>query len=80
LRDSRALPDEVEGFTPLTADQRQLARKVVCANAVDADDAKDLMYMLGVFPGQVTDEGVSSSVSVPGMSGTGVFGSRRGIN
>ena len=56
IRDSRALTDQVDFFDELTDDQKARARRTVCANAVGyttaemADDAAELMLMLGIHP------------------------------
>lgn len=49
-----AIPED--GVTTLTEDQKTAARRTVAQNAIDAKDAAELMYMLGVFPHQETDE------------------------
>jgi hypothetical protein len=50
-----AMIDECE-YTPLSQDQKLAASLLVCANAVDAADAHDLMGMLGLLPGQEDEE------------------------
>lgn len=62
VRDSRVLTDEVEFFDPLSEEQKDAMRKLICAHA-DGDDISEqaadalmLMMMLGVFPGQDEEE------------------------
>jgi hypothetical protein len=54
-RDSKNLTDAVEYFDPPTEDQRAKARLTVCGLAKDADDARELMLVLGIHPSQDED-------------------------
>lgn len=40
----------------LSDEQRTAARRIVAGNAVDAQDATALMLMLGIYPGQESEE------------------------
>jgi hypothetical protein len=52
VRDPRVLTDEVEFFDPPTTEQVDKARLIVAANGADAEEAAELMKMLGLYPGQ----------------------------
>lgn len=52
VRDPKSLTDSLEGFDPISETQKAKARITVCHHCDDAAAAKDLMYMLGIFPGQ----------------------------
>ena len=45
-----------DGIATITSEQRAAARRTVAENALDADDAAQLLLMLGVFPGQESDD------------------------
>ena len=65
-RDSKAITDLCEGFNPLTEEQQAKARLVVCANAIDVDDAIKLLMILGLHPDQ--EDEASSLVPVPSLN------------
>lgn len=54
--DPGALTDLCEYFDPLTDQQKDRARRTVCACATDAADAAELLRALGLYPGQETDD------------------------
>lgn len=57
MYDNEARTNQVEGFDPVTDNQRQLARLQCCAHASNHQEASELMKMLGIFPGE-EDEGL----------------------
>ena len=68
MRDSKALTDLSEDIdTTLSEQQKAAARAVVCAHAVgdtlgeQIADATELMYALGVFPGQSLDDHLTAA-------------------
>jgi hypothetical protein len=42
--------------TPIPEDIRQAAARIVCGNAHDAEDARQLLYALGLMPGQENED------------------------
>lgn len=67
--DHRCLTDEVEYFDPLTEDQKAKARRTIAGNAIDVDDAIEIMMMLGVHFSQEGElEGRTEPVRLPNMS------------
>lgn len=52
-----AITGQADGSDNRISDQqKQAARLIICANAVDAAEARDFMQMCGIHPHQVDDE------------------------
>ena len=43
----------------------EAARRTVCANAVDAAEARELMLMLGIYPGEEEDIDMLNLLAAP---------------
>ena len=56
MRDSKALTDQVEYFTPPNELEKEKARKAVCSNAIDSQDADTLLRMLGLHPSEPVED------------------------
>lgn len=55
MRDSKNFTAVCDNAQEPTEAEKAAARLVVCGNAANADEAADLLKMLGLFPGQDTD-------------------------
>lgn len=61
-RDPHCLTDECEYFDPPTELQQIAARKTVCSQAENAEDAAMLLRMLGLHPNEPVDSGLPVSL------------------
>ena len=64
-RDSKNLTDAVEYFDPLSQEQKEKARLTVCGLAENAEDATELMKMLGIHPSQDDEDNLAPTTSIP---------------
>lgn len=55
MRDSKNFTAVCDNAQEPTDEEKAAARLIVCGNAADAEEAADLLKMLGLFPGQDTD-------------------------
>lgn len=55
MRDSKNFTAVCDNAEEPSDDQKAAARKTVCANAENAEDAAILLKMLGLYPGQESE-------------------------
>jgi hypothetical protein len=66
MRDPKSLTDSLEGFDPLSDQQKAKARITVCHWSEDAAQAAEIMKMLGIAPGQHDDDDNRPILPLPG--------------
>lgn len=63
MRDSKNFTAVCDNAEEPSDDQKAAARRTVCGNAIDVEDATTLLQMLGLYPGQES-EGFSVPTTV----------------